>query len=150
MFDTLNRQTLISLGKDKYMDKWGAHQYRQLIRSLNLQIKNNFRDPCLGGFGGELFNDIADRADDIYNSMDPPKPSRVDEVQSKPAGQQAVIESAEQFQQVYNNNDDDQYYGGGGGCFAPESMILMANGSSKRVDSIRKGDMVASGLESSQ
>jgi len=28
MFDTLTRQTLISLGKDKYMEKWGEHQYR--------------------------------------------------------------------------------------------------------------------------
>jgi len=73
MLDTLTRQTLISLGKDKYMEKWGKHQYRQIIRSLNMQVKNNFRDPCLAPFGGELFNEVADMADDVYNKMDPPK-----------------------------------------------------------------------------
>lgn len=36
MIQTLERQTLVSLKKDKYMDKWGIHQYRQTIRALNL------------------------------------------------------------------------------------------------------------------
>ena len=27
-------------------------------------------------FGGEMFENFADAADDIYNNMDPPKPSR--------------------------------------------------------------------------
>ena len=57
------------------MEKWGCHQNRQLIRALNMQIKNNFRDKAVASFGGELFNAIADQADDIYNTQDPPKPS---------------------------------------------------------------------------
>ena len=76
--------------------------------------------------------------------MDPPKPSRPDEI-SKP--DQQVIQNAEQFAEVYNNNDDDQYYGGGGGCFTGDSKIMMADGSLKRVDCIKKGDLVASGLD---
>jgi len=63
------------LAKEKYIEKWGEHQLRHLIRSLEMQCKGNFREQCLKGFGGEMFNALADAADDIYNSMDPPKPS---------------------------------------------------------------------------
>jgi len=75
MIQTLERQTLVSLKKDKYMEKWGMHQYRQTIRALNLQYKGNFRDPCLAHFGGQIFEEIADRADDIFNNMPPPEES---------------------------------------------------------------------------
>ena len=40
-----------------------------------MQIKNNFRDPAVANFGGEMFENFADHADDIYNNMQPPKPS---------------------------------------------------------------------------
>jgi hypothetical protein len=33
--------------KQKYMEKWGEHQLRQLVRALKMQIKNNFRDPAV-------------------------------------------------------------------------------------------------------
>ena len=56
MLENLDAQTKLAMEKDKYMDKWGAHQNRQLYRSLNLQIKNNFRDKGVANFGGELFN----------------------------------------------------------------------------------------------
>ena len=105
-------------------------------------MKNNFRDPCLANFGGDLFNDVADRADDIYNSMDPPTPSRADDVQNKPNAP-AIPQNAQEFAQVYNNNDDDQYYGGGGGCFSGDSLIALGqNGLMKQVKDLKKGDIV--------
>lgn len=63
------------LTKRKYVEKWGEHQLRHLIRSLDMQIKGNFREQMLKDFGGDMFNDMADTADDIYNSMDPPTAS---------------------------------------------------------------------------
>jgi len=42
-----------------------------------MQVKNNFRDPAVQSFGGDLFNEFADRAEDIYNTMPPPTPSRL-------------------------------------------------------------------------
>lgn len=57
------------------MQKWGKHQQRQIIRGLNLQYKVNFRDPAVKHFGGKLFNEFADTADDIYNNLPPPVPS---------------------------------------------------------------------------
>jgi hypothetical protein len=54
-----------------------------------MQVKNNFRDPAVQSFGGDLFNDFADRAEDIYNTMPPPKPSRLsdEKAQAKAAAE---------------------------------------------------------------
>jgi len=47
-------------------------------------------------FGGDMFEDFTDEADDIYNNMDPPKPSR--------SGEKAVVvNSSQAFAQIYNN-----------------------------------------------
>lgn len=75
LLDTVERQIVTMLVKKKYVEKWGEHQLRHLIRSLEMQIKGNFREQCLKDFGGDTFNDLADKADDVYNSMDPPTPS---------------------------------------------------------------------------
>ena len=40
-----------------------------------MQCKGNFREQCLKDFGGDMYNDVADSADDIYNSMEPPTAS---------------------------------------------------------------------------
>ena len=63
--------------KQKYMEKWGEHQLRQLARSLNMQIKNNFKDPAVQNFEGTVFTMLEDDAENIYNSLPTPKPSRV-------------------------------------------------------------------------
>jgi len=76
IIQNLKVQITQALMKEKYMNKWGKHQFRQLSRGLNMQCKINFRDPAVAHFGGELFEDFSDTADDIYNNLDPPKPSR--------------------------------------------------------------------------
>jgi hypothetical protein len=70
-----------------------------------------------------LFEDFADEADDIYNNMDPPKPSRAGQGEAKVA----IVQTAVEFAEVYNNENCGQ------GCFLGETMILMADGSQKMV-----------------
>jgi len=41
-----------------------------------MQLKNNFLDPAVQNFGGELFALFESDAEDIYTTMPPPKPSR--------------------------------------------------------------------------
>jgi len=74
MYATLEKQTMVSLQKEKYMEKWGMHHYRQTVRALNLQYKANCRDPY-GAFGGKLFAETTIRGNEIFNSMPPPKES---------------------------------------------------------------------------
>lgn len=49
-------------------------------------------------FGGELFNQVSDDADDIYNSMDPPKPSLTDLIKS----QASMVKNAQDFAALLN------------------------------------------------
>lgn len=41
--------------------------------------------------------------------------------------------------------DDDDGDSGGGGCFAPDTLVLMADGSEKRIDQVNIGDHLAHG-----
>jgi len=59
----------------EYLNKWGKHYLRSFIRSLQLEIKNNFKDPGVSHFGGDLFNKLVEHADSIFDNMPPPKPS---------------------------------------------------------------------------
>jgi len=143
LIDTVDRQVLTMLIKKKYVEKWGEHQLRHLIKSLEMQCKGNFREQMLKDFGGQMFNDLADAADDIYNNMEPPVPSR------KPITQTAAqIQSAQDFAAKMNNFDDNQsdgsygYYGGG--CFAGHNTVQMADGTTKFVKDLVKGDQIAS------
>lgn len=90
-----------------------------------------------------MYNELADAADDIYNSMDPPKPSLQPkkEVANVPA---APIQNAQQFAAQMNNfndNDSDRYYGGG--CFAGNNLIQMHDCTFKLVKELVKGDKIA-------
>ena len=104
LIDTVERQTIAMLKKKKYVEKWGEHQLRHLIRSLLMQCKGNFREKCLKDFGGDMFNDLADIADDIYNNMDPPTASLAALAASltQNAQQFQKIQNAQQFQQIQN------------------------------------------------
>lgn len=105
-----------------------------------MQVVGNSREQCLKDFGGQMFTDLADKADDVYNSMDPPTASLKHRVQSA-----AQIANAAQFAAKMNNFDDDDndcgYYGGG--CFAGAGTIKMADGSLKLVKNLVKGDKIA-------
>jgi len=125
--------------KKKYMDKWGKHTTRQYIRSLNLQIKTNFKDPGVQHFGGKAFEELSDKIDDIFNNMDPPKPSLATRATK-------VVTNAQTFARTYNNVRNDYINGHGntcGGCFAGDGQVPMANGLKKLVCEVLPGDFLA-------
>jgi len=139
IIEQLKGQNTKMLLKRKYMDKWGKHQTRQYIRALNLQIKNNFKDPGVQHFGGNLFEDLADKIDDIFNNMAPPKPSLATQATK-------VVASPKSFARAYNNVRNDYINGHGntsGGCFAGDGEVLMEDGSYKAVRNVCPGDILA-------
>jgi len=138
IIEQLKGQNTKMLLKRKYMDKWGKHTTRQYIRSLNLQIKNNFKDPGVQHFGGQLFKDLSDKIDDIFNNMDPPKPSLSTKAK--------VVATPQTFARAYNNVRNNYINGHGntsGGCFAGDGEVLMGDGSKKAVRDICPGDLLA-------
>ena len=130
-------QGQIQLAMDKqYFGRWGEFYLDQLSRSLNQQIKPNFKDTACP-FGGDVFTDIVDKASDIFDTLPPPKPSLINNNSSRhgtsyyrSAGTPAPTISMSTF------NDPR------GGCFMSDTQVLMSNNSMKSIISLVPGDEV--------
>lgn len=107
-------------------NKWGKHYLPSLLRSHQLQICSNFKDPGMQNYGGSIFQKLRDEADDIFMTLPPPKPSG--EMRGSSGAPIASMRS-------YNNS--------AGPCFAPQSRVKMADGSFKPCEQLKKGDAVA-------
>jgi hypothetical protein len=116
----------------KYFRRWGEFYLDQLSRSLNQQIKPNFKDEgCM--FGGEVFEALVDKSSDIFNSLEPPTPSLVGNMfyRGLNLAPQAPISMAS-----YNDPH--------GGCIDSYCKIAMFNGTSKLLKDVQKFDIIKS------
>ena len=114
-----------------YFNKWGEFYLDQLSRALNQEIKPNFKDEACR-FGGEMFNDIVDKASDIFDSLEPPTPSLL-------------------HQHTYTSNNNYQplrslavYNNLGGGCFSTNCHITLANGNEIKVNQLKPNMIIQS------
>ena len=72
-------QIKMAVTNQEYFKRWGEFYLDQLSRSLNQQIKPNFKDEGCN-FGGKVFTDIVDRASDIFDTLEPPEPSLLQQI----------------------------------------------------------------------
>ena len=126
-------QIYLAVSNMQYFQKWGRFYLDQLSRSLNQQIKPNFKDSACMTFGGEVFNNIVDHASDIFDTLPPPEPSLINNnVYRGVTGTVArPINLA-----AYNN--------AGGGCFDSNCVITMADGTKKSLKNLEKNDFIRS------
>eukprot|EP00927_Polykrikos_kofoidii_P032331 TRINITY_DN2757_c1_g2_i2.p1 TRINITY_DN2757_c1_g2~~TRINITY_DN2757_c1_g2_i2.p1 ORF type:complete len:693 (+),score=114.57 TRINITY_DN2757_c1_g2_i2:49-2127(+) len=126
-------QAMEALSKKEYYAKWGKHYLPSLMFAHSLQMCNNFKDPGVQHYGGKLFEDLRDVADDIFNTLPAPKGS----IKRGPSKQAArPVNMA-----TYN----DRY----GGCVDGSCLVELigADGDSTRrrvpLSAMSKGDKVA-------
>lgn len=120
----------------KYFKRWGEFYLDQLSRSLNQQIKPNFKDEgCM--FGGEVFEALVDKSSDIFNSLEAPTPSLVVQQTSGNMFYRSFI--APQAPISMSCYNDPQ-----GGCVDSYCKINMFNGTSKLLKDIKKFDIIKS------
>ena len=116
----------------KYFKRWGEFYLDQLSRSLNQQIKPNFKDEgCM--FGGQVFESLVDKSSDIFNTLEPPKPSLVVQNTSPSTGNV-----------FYRSLSMASYNDPNGGCVDAYCMINMFNGTSKLLKDVKKFDIIKS------
>jgi Mg-chelatase subunit ChlD len=127
----LEGQVNIAISNPTYFSRWGEFYLDQLSRSINQQIKPNFKDEGCP-FGGQTFEDIVDRTSDIFDTLPPPTPSLINRLQH-------TSSSLGNRQPTVNMSDFNNQYGG---CFHSSCSITMANGNIKNIKSIKKGDIV--------
>ena len=136
LLDTIKDQVYLAIGSqekehENYYNKWGEFYLDQLSTALLKQYTPNFKDKACMVFGGECSKQFMEYAADTFDNLPPPKPTKkvYDHHTRSYTGGTGVVSMA-----TYNNAS--------GGCWAPDSQILMFDGSSKRADKIEKGDVI--------
>jgi hypothetical protein len=143
LLQDLEGQIALSVSRDDWFRRWGVHYLPSIQRAHVLQQCSNFKDPGMQHYGGELFRDVRDVADDRFNELPAPKPSYVPAARPSyssngypPAA--AATYSAPINMATFNNAC--------GGCFAA-GLVELATGERREISEIAPGDSLASGSE---
>jgi len=69
-------QVYEAISKHDYYTKWGRHYLPSLRFAHLFQQCNNFKDPGVQHYGGDLFFELRDQIDEIFLKIPPPVPSK--------------------------------------------------------------------------
>jgi Mg-chelatase subunit ChlD len=129
LLENINDQVRVAFSEKEYVRTWSLHYIRSLVRSLELEIKSNFKDPALSVYTNDLFNEICAYGDTIFNNLEPPKPKKI-----KRDNYGVSMTSATQSMHTYNRSDNP--------CFDGNSLIRMSDDIVKPVKELVKGSKV--------
>jgi len=132
----LEGQVTEAISKKAYYEKWGRHYLPSLASAHLHQQANNFKDPGVQHYGGPLFSQLRDSIDEVFCKLPPPKPSHYTTFKPSSSG------SSSSYQAPAPLTSMSTFHSSGNPCFSGTSLVLMANGETRRVDSIQKGDQV--------
>jgi hypothetical protein len=129
-------QVKLAITNNEYYMRWGEFYLDQLSRSLNQEIKPNFRDTACP-FGGKVCENLVDVASDVFDTLPPPEPSLIKNKNSN----NYVVPSATHTTRVqslvaYNSQDTSNP------CFVGTCVVKLPEGGAKLVKYLNKGDKV--------
>merc|ERR1719491_2078347 len=75
LLEDIQEEVTIALSDDASLRRWGLHYLPSLMFAHKHQQCNNFKDRSVQMYGGSLFKELRDVADDNFNELPPPKPS---------------------------------------------------------------------------
>jgi len=75
LLEDLQGQVSEALSREDWYQKWGIHYLPSLMFAHLTQQCNNFKDAGVQSYGGEVFQNLRDAADDIFLSLPPPTPA---------------------------------------------------------------------------
>lgn len=113
-----------------YFAKWGEHYLRAYRRAHALQQCMNFKDAGLQIYGGDMFHRLQDEGDRHFCTLPPPKAT----VRGGGAGAAAAPTAPINMSLFVNAS---------AGCFAGETLIRLADGTSQPIADLNPGDLVA-------
>jgi len=126
LLEDLNGECLTAVARVDSWRTWGKHYFPSLAFAHMMQQCNNFKDPGVQVYGGELFKSVQDRADDVFNTLPPPVPS----------GRRAAATQGVPIINMQAFNDPN------GGCVHGRSLAVMASGGSRPASELKKGDVL--------
>ena len=125
-----------------YWTRWGRHYIPAYLRAHELQQRMNFKDAGLQKYGSKNFETIQTIGDHVFGTVDPFEPSGTKkEKYYTPA---SYTRSASPPRAVMRSVGSPMMSLTQplGGCWAPGSLIKMADGSKKPIENVRKGEQV--------
>lgn len=138
LLEDVQGQVAEALSREEWYTKWGTHYLPSLMFAHLTQQCNNFKDASVQNFGGELFETVRDKADEIFLNLPPPIPTAVKPAPTPsttcvpaPAARSMPVNMA-----AYHNPYS--------GCFAGGCDVLLADGTTREASKIEKGDKLQS------
>jgi len=71
--EDIEGQVREATSRQDWYNGWGAHYLQSLARAHLIQQCNNFKDPGVQLYGGDLFQDVRDFADETFLKLPPPQ-----------------------------------------------------------------------------
>jgi hypothetical protein len=137
LLQDLEGQIAMSVSREDWFNRWGVHYLPSILRAHVLQQCLNFKDPGMQHYGGELFREVRDVADDRFNELPAPTPSIVHRPSYVGGTMMSAPAAAAPINMATFNN-------AAGGCFA-SGLVLLASGERRPVAEIAAGDRLAVG-----
>ena len=105
----------------EWYTRWGRFFLPSLATAHRLELCNNFKDPGVQPYAGEVFSRLRAEAEAAFTKLAPPQPS-LGGPQLSPAQMAS------------------RYYNQAGGCIAGDALARLADGSRRKLRDLRKGD----------
>lgn len=129
IFQDLSGQVMEAISSEKSFRRWGRHYLLSLVMAHSFEQCNNFKDPGVQNYGGPTFREICDRIDDIFNTMPAPRPTGLSLNNNTRYNPSTVVSMS-----TYNDSSSV--------CIHENCDVHMADGKTKKVKDIVKGDLV--------
>ncbi|KAI8801615.1 hint-domain-containing protein [Cladochytrium replicatum] len=140
LVNDLAGEVILGLQDGETWSKWGERYLLSFRRSHELQVCSNFKDKSLKPYGGPMFQDFRNKGTELFKNLPPPIPSLLNapaySSSSSNGTTRYVAAPTVQMGQLY-----DEY----GPCYEGEGTVSMADGKTKRVKDLVKGDVLAHG-----
>lgn len=113
-------QISLAFSRVDWFSKWGKHFARSIMNAYYYQQCNNFKDPGVQMFAGNLFTQIRTIADDAFCMLPAPKPSK-----NQYSRSYQMSGSVTSNHSVSAPTNMSSYYNRGGSCFDADGYVSM-------------------------
>lgn len=120
-----------------YLGTWGLHYLRCYLRAHELQHCVNFKDVGLQDYGGSVFHANVAKGDETFALL-PAMEKRLVPAPIIANSSTNSINTAPRYAPI----DFGAFHNRGGSCFAGECKVLLSDGTRKRIDAVRRGDIL--------
>ena len=123
-----------AIGTREAFERWGLHYLPSLVGAHFDERVNNFKDAGVAAYTTPAYEEAIGRLDSAFDLLAPPPPTIVERQSAGTTMGVPVVVGGAAFRNAFYNQS--------GGCLTAQTIVAMADGTQRRVDDLRKGDVV--------